>query len=310
MQTKYIFILSVLAIVFAMLVGCVKDPEYSNELLNRTESVIELQSGIADREIAMESEDWALTYVRFVGNRGDIYANDYKPLALDSVGMVKAGNWLSVEKKKDKDAVLLLSLDENFSEEPRRLRLGVRDGQSMREILVTQRRGSGYVLKEKIITEEEATTFEHNDILRRRTLANANDHPINIGYYIRDLLRDTRFTSEFELKDPAHFGWFPEPDSMIRMLPVTYEGKVIWDEPVKFQSRITYFPYQQDNPTVVMREIPANSELIMQSQVRMRYRICNFTFVVQHVDTKFETRIQGVWKQRIPLTYTINEWVN
>src|SRR5690606_28111770 len=152
-------------------------------------------------------------------------------MTLGNIGRVDCSRgFISLEKKAADPTKLYVSMAENFSQEPRRILIGIKDENTVRQIEITQNTASSYEVLEKVV-QETANSLQINTVrLSGKTIVNNTSNPITINTSIREFFKEVTSTSEFTSPIIGTFEYVPSPDSLITMIPLVYQGVNYWDE--------------------------------------------------------------------------------
>lgn len=299
------FCLQRLLIIFIVLClsSCEKDPDYTNVIVDKGLQEIQFNTGFKDQEIQLESESWKVEYVRTINPSQVLLDVRQQLMALGNVGRVDCSKgFISLEKKAADPTKLYVSMTENFSEEPRRILIGIKDENTVRQIEITQSTAANYEVTEKIV-EETPNTLQVNTIrLAAKTITNNTSNSITLNTPIQEYFVNVNNTSEFTSPIIGTFDYIPAPDSLISMIPLVYQGVKYWDEKVKFKKWTTTTPYLVANgKSPVNKVVAPNSKLTVFGEVTYASRACTFDITVKNKTTGFITNVKGNWKQNIPI---------
>lgn len=302
MNLKSPFKIFLISVFVVFLTSCVKDPEYKNILVDDLDTRIEVNTGFYDKEIQMKSDSWQITYIRTLNP--NIYLLDVKQqiMRLSDIGKVENNiGLISIEKKALNQEVLYISMPENLKEEPRRILLGIQEGNLVKEIEIIQSKGEEYELLGKIIKEKAESREIQKLELRSREINNNASTPIKITSLESEFYKEIAYTSEFQSKNINAFDWAPGPDSLISMIKLEVNGNIYWDEAVKYVRGFNVTPYMPHTNNPIDIVVPPHSTLKVYGEVTYLSRECDYIFTLKNKKSGFITNLEGTWKQKVPI---------
>ncbi len=302
MKTQYRLLSAVFLLSVLCLSSCEKAPDFQKPLIKEEKANIQVNTGFVDKEVPMTSDTWEVVHVRNINPTKYLLDSRLQIMRLGGVGRVENSTGIiALEKKGNDPRKLFISMTENFSAEPRRLLIGIKDQESTKEIEIIQERGGNYELVDKIITENPTARKVTVLRLNSTTVDNKASNAMTIKTPIKEYYKTASFVSEFSANLFSVFDWTPAPDSLISMIPLEHEGVKYWDAKVKYVRGAQSSPYMANATQPVDIIVPANSKKTVYAEVTMVSRECEFTFKIKNKDTGYLSTLKGRWKQQVPI---------
>lgn len=302
MKTPFRFLSTLLLMSVLCLSSCEKAPDFQKPLVKEEKANIQTNTGFVDKEVPMASDNWEVVHVRNINPTKYLLDSRLQIMRLGGVGRVEnSQGFITLEKKGNDPRKLFISMTENFSAEPRRLLIGIKDQESTKEIEIIQERGGDYELVDKIITEKtdarKVTVLKLNSTI----IDNKASNPMTIKTPIKEYYKSVNVVSEFSANFFSVFDWTPAPDSLISMIALEHQGAKVWDEKVKYVRGVQSTPYMANATQPVDIIVPANSKKTVYAEVTVINRECEFTFKIKNKQTGYLSTLKGRWKQQVPI---------
>jgi len=121
---------------------------FSSEFKN-----LRLNSGFIDNGIPINAENWSVDYVKDAISGETLKDKTGKKMVLNAPGSVELlDGWLMLKRKQGEN-LLIISLKENFSANPRKFLIGISANGKRYELSFLQTRGEAYTIVKKEIRE-------------------------------------------------------------------------------------------------------------------------------------------------------------
>lgn len=273
------------------------------ELIDSDYKNLQLNTGFVDNGIAIEAEDWSVEYVKDAVTGDALLDKDGKPLVLSSLGSIEVeSGWLKLKKKKE-DNLLSISLQENFSANPRKFVIGILADDKRDEISFTQRRGEGYAIVKKEIVEVPGSRREYTSDEGITSIILSNNTSTAKNMETSGIFKDVNYLSEFKSEDFGAFDWVNAQDTSIFMDEVLRDGAIYWSEKVSYKEGLSEEPYLKAGNKAQLLVQP-HSNIQVRGEMLYLERESLYTFTIKNLSSGHTFDISGTWKQKIPLVPT------
>ena len=307
MTLKYSKLLSAVFIAFLVvsMSSCNKDYlQPKNELFNSDFRDIQLNGGFINNSIPIKADDWSVEYVKDAVSGEMLQDEAGEPMVLNSLGSVELlSGWLKLEKTEEKD-LLTISLKENFSANPRKFLIGILADGRRDELSFTQKRGEGYAIVKKEITEIPGSRKEYTTDEGIHSITLSNNSSIAKNMETTVIFKDVNYMSEFSSEDYGAFDWVNSKDTLIFMDEVLREDAAYWAGKVPYKEGQSLEPYVKEGGSKEELLVQPYTNIKIRGEMLYLERECLYTFTVKNLSSGSTFEVSGTWKQKIPLMPT------
>lgn len=306
MVLKYSKLWSVLwvASLMVLMSSCKKnDSLHQTELFSSDYKHLQLNSGFINNGIAINAQDWSVEYVKDAISGKILYDKAGKPMTLKGLGSVELQTgWLKLEKKQV-DNLLTVSLEENFSADPRKFLIGIVADGKRDELSFTQTRGEGYEIVKKEILEVPGTRKEYVSAEGTTAITLSNSSSTARHMETSAIFKDVHHTSTFSSENYGAFDWINPQDPFIAMDEIVKGGATYWAAKVPYKSGQSLAPYFKMGSKEELLVRPY-ANVSVSGEVLYLERECLYTFTIKNLSSGNTFQISGIWKQKIPLSHS------
>lgn len=254
--------------------------------------------------LMINAKNWTIEYIKNPVS-GEIYKESKKnKQILSEFGDIYIEK-LALSLVKNSDNTLTINLAENLSKTPKNFLIGIKAGENTQNIHILQSRAANYELVNMEVKEIQGTTKIYDSAEECLTVTPPYNTAKETIVNEQAILKNVTSTSEFQSSDILAFDWLDEEDKSINMPEVLNENVIVWNGNIPYKEGVSKtFPY--NNPYNLTNHILNNSrKQQVTGSVKYLERSADYTFTIKNATYGNTFNIKGVWKLKIPLSYSI-----
>ncbi|MDM1294451.1 hypothetical protein HX021_09120 [Sphingobacterium sp. N143] len=300
LKLSSIFSIVILSLSMLTVTSCAKFALDNEGLIDPSLKNLTLHTGFTDNIIPIHADIWTVSYVREATTGEILRDSTGKALKLENIGAVQLDKgWLKMEKTNKNE--LKLTLLENFNSRPRNFVIGILSADKKEEISFTQNRGEGYELLKKEVEEVKGSRKITVSAEGCGSMELRNNSNREKKVDITSIFKDVKSSSLFASSDYGAFDWVNQQDSLVSMDELLVDGVVHWRGRVPYIADRTFEEYIKPGSKEELLLKP-HTTIRVRGQVKYLERTCRYTFTIKNKTSGNRFEVQGIWKQKIPLS--------
>lgn len=288
-----------LVICLGGLISCNSDDV---ELVDASYKTLEISCGGAF-EIPVLAIDWDIECVKDATSGQEISDKDGNLLALYGNGYIESSNgWLTLSRESKE--TFIVSLKENFDKSLERKFLICINSAGKRDyVTVVQQAGTEYKLVKSEYEEIEDQRNIYVSDKECTSIVLSNFSSTEIWEPTGEVYKNVVTTSIFESDNYGAFDWMSEKGIEVIVPDLIIDGTIRGgSSPTYYKEGITTVSYIKDIPNGNKILMKPYSTLYLSGEITYCKRVCNYTFIVENMETGTLFEVKGVWTQIVPIS--------
>jgi len=274
------------------------------QLIDKSLKNLELSTGVANNVITIHAQYWQVEFVKEASTGTLLLDKAGNPMQLTDNDQTEHDGDLINLKKTDDGQGLSLSLQENFSDNPRTFLIGLVENGNRDVISITQRRAKGYKIVDQQFTALEETQKVYTNSEDCLPLTLSNTDPEEKYMKTNDIFKNVYYSSKFVSDDYGAFDWFSQDVPLISIPDLLVDEAVVWSGRVPFQQGETKEAYIGEGKSSESLLVQPHTNIDLEGTITYVERSLKFTWTIQNEESGHRFTVTGLLHQKVPVSPT------